>query len=166
MRERLPKVGQVFAAGEIDYHMFQTLVYRTDLITDPQVLARVDAELALRVRGWPSMTRGSWPPRSIGSWRWPTPMRCARCGSGPAIGRCRSGIPSMGEVYAQLYATDAQALDARLNALVATVCAGDPRSTDQRRADALGALAAGSDRLACRCDGPDCAAEGRRCRRW
>ncbi len=48
---------------EIDYHMFQTLVYRTDLITDPQVLARVDAELALRVRGWPSMTRGSWPPR-------------------------------------------------------------------------------------------------------
>lgn len=42
MRERLPKVGQVFAAGEIDYHMFQTLVYRTDLITDPQVLARVD----------------------------------------------------------------------------------------------------------------------------
>nr|WP_193603728.1 DUF222 domain-containing protein [Mycobacterium tuberculosis] len=63
MRERLPKVGQVFAAGEIDYHMFQTLVYRTDLITDPQVLARVDAELALRVRGWPSMTRGSWPPR-------------------------------------------------------------------------------------------------------
>lgn len=30
MRERLPKVGQVFAAGEIDYHMFQTLVYRTD----------------------------------------------------------------------------------------------------------------------------------------
>lgn len=28
----------------------------------------------------------------------------------------------MGEVYAQLYATDAQALDARLNALVATVC--------------------------------------------
>ncbi|CFA08263.1 13E12 repeat family protein [Mycobacterium tuberculosis] len=55
----------------------------------------------------------------------------------------------MGEVYAQLYATDAQALDARLNALVATVCAGDPRSTDQRRADALGALAAGADRLAC-----------------
>lgn len=67
----------------------------------------------------------------------------------------------MGEVYAQLYATDAQALDARLNALVATVCAGDPRSTDQRRADALGALAAGADRLACRCDNPDCAAEGR-----
>lgn len=72
----------------------------------------------------------------------------------------------MGEVYAQLYATDAQALDARLNALVATVCAGDPRSTDQRRADALGALAAGADRLACRCDNPDCAAEGRPCRRW
>lgn len=55
--------GRCLLPGEIDYHMFQTLVYRTDLITDPQVLARVDAELALRVRGWPSMTRGSWPPR-------------------------------------------------------------------------------------------------------
>jgi hypothetical protein len=32
-------------------------VYRTDLITDPEVLARVDPELALRVRRWPSMTR-------------------------------------------------------------------------------------------------------------
>nr|WP_251826322.1 HNH endonuclease signature motif containing protein [Mycobacterium tuberculosis] len=73
----------------------------------------------------------------------------------------RFSADGMGEVYAQLYATDAQALDARLNALVATVCAGDPRSTDQRRADALGALAAGADRLACRCDNPDCAAEGR-----
>ncbi len=59
-------------------------------------------------------------------------MRCARCEAGP---RSEGVIPrtAWAEVYAQLYATDAQALDARLNALVATVCAGDPRSTDQRR---------------------------------
>src|SRR5690242_5365585 len=30
MRERLPKVGAVFAAGDIDYRLFQTIVYRTD----------------------------------------------------------------------------------------------------------------------------------------
>ncbi|WP_297824304.1 DUF222 domain-containing protein, partial [Mycobacterium sp.] len=35
MRERLPKVGAVFAAGDIDYRMFQTIVFRTDLIDDP-----------------------------------------------------------------------------------------------------------------------------------
>ncbi|WP_156753102.1 DUF222 domain-containing protein, partial [Mycobacterium sp. 1245801.1] len=35
MRERLPKVGAVFKSGDIDFRMFATLVFRTDLITDP-----------------------------------------------------------------------------------------------------------------------------------
>ena len=30
--ERLPQVAQVFAAGDIDYHAFTTIVSRTDLI--------------------------------------------------------------------------------------------------------------------------------------
>ena len=38
--------------------MFQTIVYRTDLITDPDVLAAVDAQLAAKVPRWPSMTQG------------------------------------------------------------------------------------------------------------
>lgn len=63
----------------------------------------------------------------------------------------------MGEVYAQLYATDAQALDARLNALVATVCAGDPRSTD-RRPGRIGWPAAATI--------PTVPPRGARCRRW
>src|ERR1700677_2685016 len=58
MRERLPKVGEVFAAGDIDYRVFQTIVYRTDLIDDEAVLTRVDAELAANVARWPSMSRG------------------------------------------------------------------------------------------------------------
>jgi hypothetical protein len=39
MRERLPRVGEVFRAGEIDFRLFATIVYRTDLITDRGVLA-------------------------------------------------------------------------------------------------------------------------------
>src|SRR5271170_7111188 len=35
-------------------------------------------------------------------------------------------------------------------------CVADPRTRKQRRADALGALAAGADRLACRCAQPHC----------
>ncbi|MCV6969665.1 DUF222 domain-containing protein, partial [Mycobacterium bohemicum] len=38
-----------------------------------------------------------------------------------------------------------------MDALAATVCAHDPRAHAQRRADALGALAAGADRLGCGC---------------
>ncbi|WP_033710220.1 DUF222 domain-containing protein, partial [Mycobacterium avium] len=53
---------------------------------------------------------------------------------------------------------DAHALDKRLDALAATVCEHDPRTGEQRRADALGALAAGADRLGCRCGRADCAA--------
>lgn len=56
MRERLPEVGAVFRAGDLDFRLFATIVYRTDLITDPDVLAAVDAELAIKVPRWPSMT--------------------------------------------------------------------------------------------------------------
>jgi hypothetical protein len=38
------------------------------------------------------------------------------------------------------------------------VCEHDPRTREQRRADALAALAAGADRLRCRCGRRDCAA--------
>jgi Domain of unknown function (DUF222) len=39
MRQRLPKAAVLFRAGDIDFGLFSTLVYRTDLITDAQVLA-------------------------------------------------------------------------------------------------------------------------------
>ncbi|MDM3899045.1 DUF222 domain-containing protein, partial [Mycobacterium intracellulare] len=58
MRERLPLVGAVFGAGDIDYRMFQTIVFRTDLIVDPEVLGAVDAVLAANVGRWPSLSQG------------------------------------------------------------------------------------------------------------
>ncbi|WP_072466940.1 DUF222 domain-containing protein [Mycobacterium tuberculosis] len=39
MRECLAMVGQVFTAGDIDYRMFQTIVCRSDLPVDGEVLA-------------------------------------------------------------------------------------------------------------------------------
>ena len=62
------------------------------------------------------------------------------------------------EVFGRLITTDAHAVDARLDALAATVCADDPRTRNQRRADALGALAAGAGRLTCRCGQSHCPA--------
>jgi hypothetical protein len=55
-------------------------------------------------------------------------------------------------------ADDAAALDRRLPAMAHSVCDADPRTLDQRRADALGALAAGRTSLSCACDTPDCPA--------
>ena len=53
MRERLPRVGEIFKAGDIDFRLFATVAY---LVTDPQVVAEVDARLAASVARWPSMT--------------------------------------------------------------------------------------------------------------
>ncbi|WP_156737789.1 HNH endonuclease signature motif containing protein, partial [Mycobacterium scrofulaceum] len=126
----------------------------------PEVVAAVDATLAANVARWPSMTRGRLGAQ--------VDKIVARADA-DAVRRRRKGaagrevwIADMGEGLARLEGTlfspDAAALDKRLDALAATVCAHDPRSREQRRADALGALAGGAERLGCRCGRPDCAA--------
>ncbi len=163
MRERLPKVGQVFAAGEIDFRVFATIVYRTELIEDPAVLARVDAQLAANVARWPSMTRGrlSGKVDRIVTQADADAVRRRKerqVGREVAIGEPCDGLC---RIEGSLFSPDAHALDKRLSALAATVCAHDPRTREQRRADALGALAAGADRLGCRCGRGDCVARGK-----
>jgi hypothetical protein len=44
MRDRLPEVGKAFQAGDIDHRAFQTIVFRIDLITDADALAKADAQ--------------------------------------------------------------------------------------------------------------------------
>jgi hypothetical protein len=160
-RERLPRAAEVFRGGDIDYRMFQTLVYRTDLITDAEVLAAVDARLATSVLRWPSMTQGRLAAQAdkIVARADVDAVRRRREAQGDRevwIGDCvQSGIS---EIHGSLFTADAHALDKRLDALAGTVCEHDPRSREQRRADALGALGAGADRLGCRCGRPDCAA--------
>jgi hypothetical protein len=160
MRERLRMVGKVFAAGDIDFRMFATIVYRTDLITEPDVLATVDAQLAVAVPRWPSMTRA----RLAGQID-----KIVATADADAVRRRNERLPQrevwftdldggISQIEGSLLSPDAHALDKRLTALAATVCEHDPRNREQRRADALGALAAGADRLACRCGRPDCAA--------
>ncbi|WP_156767136.1 DUF222 domain-containing protein, partial [Mycobacterium sp. E796] len=137
MRERLPKVGEVFRAGDIDFRLFQTIVYRTDLIEDPEVLARVDAQLAANVARWPSMSRGrlaAQVDRIVARAdvdavrRRAAAQRDREVWVGPDL----DGRAQIGGV---LLSPDAHALDKRLTALAATVCPHDPRSREQRRAD-------------------------------
>ena len=160
LRERLPRVGEVFAAGDIDYRMVQALVYRTDLITDAEVVAAVDAQLAAQVGRWPSLTPARLAAR-VDKIVARADADAVRRRRERAAGR-QVWIGDMGDGLARiegaLFSPDAHVLEARLNGLAATVCAHDPRTGEQRRADALGALAGGADRLACRCGRADCAA--------
>src|SRR6202048_617282 len=161
MRLRLPRVGALLVAGDIDYRMFQTIVYRTELITDAEVLATVDAQLAVAVPRWPGLTRGrlaAQVDRIVARADRDAVRRRRECQADRELSIWDSG-DGLTEVFGRLLSTDARAVDARLDALAATVCAGDPRTRNQRRADAMGALAAGADRLACGCARPDCPAD-------
>ncbi|RAU90166.1 13E12 repeat family protein, partial [Mycolicibacter senuensis] len=163
MREQLPKVAEVFIAGDIDLRLFQTIVYRTELITDGEVLAAVDAELALKVPRWPSLTVGRLAgkiDKIVAKVDRDAVRRRKERAAQREIGFSdqEGGIS---EIYGSLFTADARAVTKALDALAATVCEHDPRSRAERRADAMGALAARADRLGCRCGRPDCAAGSR-----
>lgn len=91
MRNRLPKVGSTLVSGDISYSTFQTIVFRTDLIDDPDVLATVDAALALRVQRWPTMTRGRLAAAVDRIVAGPTAMRSAVAANNKRVANSRSG---------------------------------------------------------------------------
>jgi hypothetical protein len=158
MRERLPKVGDRLAAGDINYAMFNVIAYRTALITDEQALASVDAQLALRAPRWPSLTRGRLAMRvdAIVAAVDRDAMRRTNKEVKDRYLNVSESVPGIAEVYGNVFASTGQALDRRLDELAGTVCEADPRTRAQRRADALGALVAGAERLVCTCGDADC----------
>lgn len=160
MHERLPMVGMLLSAGDIDFRFLKAAVYRTELITDPDVLALVDNRLASRARAWMSLSEGRLS-REID--------RVVEKADTDAVRRRKDYVEErevvisdaddgMATVFATLFGIDAQLLGQRLDALAGTVCPNDPRTAKQRRADALGVIGSGVERLACRCGRPDCAA--------
>jgi len=163
MRERLPKLADAFKAGDIDQRTFATAVYRTDLINDAHVLAAVDEQLAVIVPRWPSMTRGRLAGHidkivakaDADAVRRRTERRTER-----QVWFADHG-EGLSQIYGSMLTPEAHALDKRLTELARTVCEHDPRTHEQRRADALGALTMGADQLPCRCERDDCVVEKR-----
>ena len=158
LRERLPQVGKLFCAGQIDYRAFQTIVFRTDLITDATVLATVDARVAALVLRRPSLTGGGLAAavdRVVAGVDADALRRAVKAAEERHVD-VRANESGMAWVEASVFATTGQALDRRLDELAATVCERDPRTKAQRRADALGALAAGAQTLGCGCGSADC----------
>lgn len=163
LRDRLPEVGRLFQAGDIDYRSFQTVVFRTDLITDGEALARVDSVLAARLSRYPSLTRGRLAAeidRAVARAD-PDAVRRAKEFMRDRFVDVDADETGIAFVTGNVLATAGRALDRRLDELAGTVCDADPRTREQRRADALGALAAGADRLVCGCDSPGCDAAAR-----
>ena len=93
--ERLPKLGALFAAGDIDFRVVATAVFRTGLISDPGTLAAVDDRLARNASRWNTLSRNKiieivdWFVREVD----PDAVRSAR---GADDATSRSARPGMG----------------------------------------------------------------------
>jgi hypothetical protein len=162
LRERLPRVAEVFATGAISYRLVNSIAYRTALITDPDALAKVDTELAAAVAGWGSLSMAK-TEQAIDYWVDRYDPNALRRTELSAQGRHVDVVAErdgsgMSWIDGKLFSHDAAALDQRLDAMARAVCDADPRTLEQRRADALGTLAHGGDRLPCECGHPECAA--------
>jgi hypothetical protein len=163
LREKLPQVLGVFKSGVIDMRMVIALVGRVALIKDPDLMAGLDAVLAkwaprwMRLSGPKLEERVDWWVERVDPAGRRVPAACPEqryVEWFPAA----AGLVSM---CAQLRATDGAALDQRLEAVAGSVCPNDRRTRAQRRADALGALAAGLTELKCECGSSDCTAAHR-----
>ncbi|OBK12659.1 HNH endonuclease signature motif containing protein [Mycobacterium asiaticum] len=160
LRNRLPKVNALLAAGIISLRLASTIVWHTGLIKDPWVMSLVDAALAADAEryGPLSSAKTATAIDALISRHDPAAVRRTRSG---ARGRDVTITPAddqsgMASIWGSLLAIDAAVLDRRLDTMARDVCPGDPRTLGQRRADALGTLAADGKHLTCECQSPDC----------
>lgn len=163
LRERLPKIAALFADGQLNTALVAAIAWRTHLIQDRHTLAAVDAALAAdALRYGPlSADKAAQAIDAVIEAHDPAALRQARqhARSRDVVIEHRDTGHGTTPGWFRLYAHDAKALDRRLVAMAHGVCDDDPRTIAQRRADALGALAAGAEHLACACGSEDCPAK-------
>lgn len=155
LRERLPRVNALFVAGRIGARLVSTISWRTHCVVDAAVMAAIDAEVAAAAEKW-----GPLSDRKVESlidavvdahdpqarlW-----FREAAGGMDVQFGKPddASGTRSL---WGRLFSVHAELVERRLTAIARAVCAADPRTVGQRRAEAVGAVFAGADRIACHC---------------
>lgn len=160
--EQLPRLGAVFVAGMVDFRVIVAAVFRTGLITDPAVLARIDKALSRSAPRWNQKSEKRLA-ELIDNWVLsldPAAVRVARTAEQDRHIDFGDPHDGMVEFWGSLRTPDAAALARTLDGLADSVCASDPRTKAQRRADALAGLAGTAPALPCECEQPDCPAVG------
>jgi Domain of unknown function (DUF222) len=142
LRDHLPKMFALFRQGLLSSRVISAITWRTRLITDDEVWARIDA-LAERVQTFGPLSDDKLTAAVDALvYRFdPDALITSR-----TIARSRdftvghfddeAGVTS---IWGKLLAHDAAVLDKKISAMAATVCDDDPRSRAERRADARGA---------------------------
>ncbi|WP_319456558.1 MULTISPECIES: HNH endonuclease signature motif containing protein [unclassified Mycobacterium] len=161
LRDRLPRVGALFHAGVLNGRRVWLIEQRTAHVTDPETLAALDEVIADRILGWGPLSEykltmtldaevEKLDPAAVRRVQQQMRARDFVVGTDHESGTTA--------VWGRLSCTDAALTRTRVDTMVRSVCADDPRTLKQRRADAVGAVMAGSQVLSCQCGNPACPA--------
>jgi hypothetical protein len=165
LRDRFPAVGALLAQGAIPVRVAATVTWRGQLIEDPDLLARVDAQIAEAATRFGTLSEqklndaidnciNKYDPDAVRRFRSAAKGLDVRFGKPDDETGTRS-------IYGLVKISDAELLDRRAEALARSVCPDDPRTHGERRTEALGIIAVKGDVLPCRCGKPDCPAAGK-----
>lgn len=155
---RLPSIATLLMEGRTDWRTVRLIISRTDLVTDETLIAKLDNSLAERIGDWHGWSRQRIINAVDAAVRAADPDAARERRLAAEGERCigiSAAADGMAEVHGSVAASAAVAFDRRLSQLARGVCPADPRTMDQRRADALGALAEGRE-LGCACGQADC----------
>ena len=159
---QLPQVAALFLAGRITARVAYAVTWRTAMVTDPDARARIDTELAALAGGFDALSqyRLEQAIDAVVDRIDPGGLRHTRASTRSRDVQVGAQNPESGTaaLWGRLLATDAAVLYRRLTEMAYGVCDDDPRTVAQRRADALGALAAGAAHLRCQCGVEGCPA--------
>ena len=160
LRERLPGVNALFLQGRIAAQLVSTISWRTHLVVDGDAMAAIDAGIAAASSEWGLLSQAKVEQTIDALIEQHDPQakewfRQAERGMDVQFGKPDddTGTRSM---WGRLYSTHAQLIERKLTSIARAVCAEDPRTVGQRRAEAMAAVFAGADRIACQCGAPDC----------
>src|SRR3954469_9849644 len=162
LRDRLPRVAALYMQGALSSRVVSAITWRTQLVEDADALALIDAALAEGATNWGPLSEDRLD-QAIDAWI----LRFDPAAVRRSESSTRTRDFSIGDlddpaettsVWGRLLATDAAVLKRRVAQMVQGVCDNDPRPVGERRSDAVGAIAAGTFRLACQCGSKTCPA--------
>jgi hypothetical protein len=162
LRDRLPRVAALYTHGTLSSRVVSAITWRTQLVEDADALALIDAALAEGANKWGPLSEDRLD-QAIDAWIFrydPAAVRRSESSTRTrdfSIGDLDDPAETT-SVWGRLLATDAAVLKRRVAQMVQGVCDNDPRPMGERRSDAVGAIVAGSFRLACRCGSKTCPA--------
>jgi hypothetical protein len=164
LRHRLPQVAKLVAEGTLAAPLAHTISWRTRLIEDPDILARVDTDLAAIAASFGPLSVTKLENAIDAAILIHDPAAVLRFHTAAKSCDVKFGDPDdttgTTSMWGRLTVTDAELLARRVAQLAATVCPHDPRSMGERRSAALGVLGAGGTDLLCTCRRSDCTAPG------